>query len=834
MLRSWCNLSFKLVAIFISIISLTSCSGGGSCSNCAKPTDQLVLVAPSILPSLANKTGINYMGVYNPSNLTVSGISYSLGQQVGSGNSITLDPQSAANCASIEAKASCYLKLSNPESTIAGGTIVSATSNGAEAALPLAIGVQQVPYTESADADGVGLYFYPKAQYSSNGVPFILVTAVVQSPNAGDINSIELVDESGNIIPNQVVTSSNSGAGKPILQLGDVVEISLPLPQGVGLSQNIKVQVSYQTLSSSAVNTTAGKLNQKSLVINDTNYESTGTIIYNLTTQGNNINLQFTPNQVFLTGINPVQYGYLYNIGSLTASQIQVSSSSPNVSITAADAILNGQRVIKVTYELIDTSVGATSTNVTVTGQNPSGQTQTSSGTTGQNIDPSVVPLSANLTLSSYIANLNKENPYRIITVTNSGTAIATNLILPTLSNPVYMNSPTTCTPGESLAPQESCIYTIAYSGADNNSLENVLFTYTDGVNIKTTPLAISWLQSVQLAYITNATNSPQTEGVYQCSVSNTGDISNCNIQNATTNLNSPFNLSFATVNGSKYLYVAESGNGVAKCSLSNYGDITTCTESNNYNALVLAGFAGDTAAYITFGFINGVQYAYIATSTINNVYTCQLNNSGDFTACNLSINLTVANGISVNYIESVPYLYVVGQSIDNLAAGILRYQINLGNGQPESSLTYDLVATNIDNGYPSDDFRGGIALAMINSVNNVYSGLADTEDGYPVTTGISMCSLTSAGIASDSNCAADEGQVITDLGALPYSITFAVASGNYTLYSYFGLYNGASGIYKCTVDPTIGTLNCTLQSGVVDGGDARSIVFSPFLPGVN
>ena len=379
------------LAAAAGLATLVACGGGGSCPSNLPQNGQLVFVAPSILPSLANKTGINYMGVYNPSTVAINGISYNLGQQVGSGNSITLDKDSAKACASIPAQSSCFLKFSVPESTIAGGGVVTATnSSGQEAATPLAIGVQQVPYTESANADGVGLYFYPKAQYSSTGVPFILVTAVVQSPNVGNINTVQLVDESGNVIPDQEVISGNSGAGKPALSMGDVVEISLPIPQGVNLSQKFKVQVSNQGLVTSTLNTLANKLNLKSLETSTSGNISTAT--YTLTTQGNNINLQLTPNQVYLTQANPVQYGYLYNIGDLTASQIKLTSSSPNVKVTVADTILNGQRVIKVTYELINTSVGATSNSILVTAQNPSGQTETSTGGTSQNVNPLPVP----------------------------------------------------------------------------------------------------------------------------------------------------------------------------------------------------------------------------------------------------------------------------------------------------------------------------------------------------------------------------------------------------------------------------------------------------------
>lgn len=421
---------------------LSACGGGGSCSGCAVPSgtnSQLIFVAPSILPSLANKTGINYMGVYNPSTVAISGISYSVGQQVGSGNSVTLDADSAALCANIAAQSSCFLKLSVPEGTIAGGTVVTATnSSGAEAATPLAIGVQQVAYAESANANGVGLYLYPKAQYSESGVPFILVTAVVQSPNLGNVNTIELVDENGSIIANQVVTSGNSGAGKAVLQMGDVVEISLPLPKGANLTQNMKVQTSYQT--SSVISTIANKLNLKSLAsLQDTVNSNLGTTIYSVQTQSNNINLQFTPNQVYLTATNPIQYGYLYNIGDLTASQIQVSSNNPNVRVTAANEIVSGQRVIKITYELIDTTVPSSGSTVTVTAQNPSGETQTSTGNAELNVNPLPVPTQLRLTMTTNTA-ITAGATCSSVTVTSSSTVSSNTPVTITL-DPVSSNS---------------------------------------------------------------------------------------------------------------------------------------------------------------------------------------------------------------------------------------------------------------------------------------------------------------------------------------------------------------------------------------------------------
>lgn len=72
---------YKNVALAsLTAAVLSACGGGGTCGSCAVRVpygSKLIFVAPSILPSLANTTGINYMGVYNPTSTAISNISYS-------------------------------------------------------------------------------------------------------------------------------------------------------------------------------------------------------------------------------------------------------------------------------------------------------------------------------------------------------------------------------------------------------------------------------------------------------------------------------------------------------------------------------------------------------------------------------------------------------------------------------------------------------------------------------------------------------------------------------------------------------------------------------------
>ncbi len=650
----------------ITAAVLTACSSGGTCGTCAIPVpagSKLIFVAPSILPSLANTTGINYMGVYNPTTTAISNISYSLGQAVGTGSSVTLDPASAKACANIAAKSSCFLKLSVPESTIAGGAVVTASnSDGTEAATPLAIGVQQVPYGESANANGVGLYFYPKAQYSESGVPFMLATAVVQSPNVGNINSIEIVDESGNLIADQYVTSGNSGVGAAPLTMGSVVQIVVPLPKGVNLSQNYKVRTSYQS-APSTLSTIAEKLGLANKQTQATSNQTTGTQVYTVTTQGNNINLQFTPNQVYLTGKNPVQYGYLYNIGDLTASQIQVSSSSPNVRVTAADQILNGQRVIKVTYELINTTVAPASNIVTVTAQNPAGQTQTSTGGTNQNVNPLPVPT---------------PNPSPTPTPSPS-------------PSPTPGPGPS---PGPTPSPSHQYLFVVGGTGGEGSSvLRCELNTSTGAVtSCNVTPDAATWFTPSYMAFVSLSGNDyayvNDGGSIYLCSVTADKNLENCNMVPLDNVPKGPqyMAMNVTEVNGLPYLYTGivsgyPENYSIYKCPINNDASLGTC-ENVGFDT-TLYGQQESALSLISnmeFVDINNTKYIYMTSALAyspsgiipfpgwTGVLRCDVNSSGMLINCtNFTSTQDIGTSYGLGFNSSGSDLYSYVGSYDSL-----------------------------------------------------------------------------------------------------------------------------------------------------------------------
>lgn len=687
------NLQNIALSTVVAVI-LSACAGGGRCGNCIVPgveTSQLIFVAPSILPSLANKTGINYMGVYNPSDVDINGISYSVGQQVGSGNSITMDQASAKTCANIIAKSSCYLKFSVSESTIAGGAVVTASnSDGSEAATPLAIGVQQVLYIESANANGIGLYFYSKAQYSESGVPFILVTAVVQSPNLGTINTIELVDESGNVIPDQIVTSGNSGAGSLLLVMGDVVEIALPLPQGVNLTQNMKVQTSYKTATVSSLNSIVEKLNLKNPSLKATTNKSTGSVVYSVTTQqSNNINLQFTPNQVYLTRKNSIQYGYLYNIGDITASQIQVNSSSPDVKVTVAEQTLGKQKVAKITYELLGSDAIPASNPITITAQNPSGQIETATGTSNQNVNPDIVPTPTpsptptpgpaptpvpapgNLTLTSPTNFIQLGNMIQVTVKLENSFGVTTAIPVSVNCNSSNINC-SLATSCNLTTTNNSCQITIQGNYLGNGAL--IATTTTSGYEsvggFYTVGSSSDGSQNLYAPFKTG-TYPNLTTTLNRCLVSNSNIISGCSNQNSATGLGGysyVYNMTLFNPDASnKYLYIpsraATNTSYVYKCAVANDGTLgTACSDASNgsfsLGNLIEAGMVAQN--------INGQSYLFLGDGVAGKIYRCNMANNGDLSSCSLGFDFnTVGNsaitGIRLWNISGNLYLYAQG-----------------------------------------------------------------------------------------------------------------------------------------------------------------------------
>jgi hypothetical protein len=365
------------------------------------------------------------------------------------------------------------------------------------------------------------------------------------------------------------------------------------------------------------------------------------------------------------------------------------------------------------------------------------------------------------------------------------------------------------------LASQETCSYTISYVGAYASDSEGVNFGYSGGGS-STVPLTINWTSGAPITYIAN-NGGAQTAGIYKCNLDNNGDITYCNHDAGFSG--STRSIAFATVNGTKYLYATISDQGVSKCSLDQYGAITAC--DNNAGAALDNAQDFSEANYIIFATVNNIQYAYITDTANYNIYTCTLANNGDFASCSEPLDLSDAAGIAVVNIAGTSYLYLTGDDGSG-NKGILRYTLNPENGQP-TGVAQVVQLSNGDAGAGTGtDYQAGLGVASFNNLMYAYSGVTKYTAAYTGDTGLDTCSLNASGIST--TCSNSYSAV--SQSAQPYSIIFNVAP-DLSPYAYFGMSNGTSGFYKCSVNQATGALtNCT-QQNIINGGEPYSAAFT-------
>jgi hypothetical protein len=95
------------------------------------------------------------------------------------------------------------------------------------------LALTNVASNTQSGADGITL-FYPSTAVVNNpdGTTTIIVTAVVSSSNAGNFNTITLVNANGTPISGVTSISGNSGSGHTNLAPGSIVALSVTLPKG--------------------------------------------------------------------------------------------------------------------------------------------------------------------------------------------------------------------------------------------------------------------------------------------------------------------------------------------------------------------------------------------------------------------------------------------------------------------------------------------------------------------------------------------------------------------------------------------------------------------------
>ena len=316
----------NLFILALAGVSLVACngssgsggsSGGGGGGNTGD-LSKLNATAPISYPAgiMANVPLV----LTNNGTTTINNLSYVIESSANTtGANITISPSSAANCKEIAAQKSCQLIAqiaANPPSN-SGSFAITASQNSnttakqrlsvsSSQAINATIGLVTVPNNSLSGANGINISFPSAIITNMYGITSMIVTAMVISPNAGDFNTIQLVDGSGNILDYNVL-SQNSGGGFGKLLQGSIVSLQVIIPSGVG-----QIQFKVQTAQDNTIVSTASDLHTTKVVSS-----AVKTGILNL-----------TPNYFDLSASHESQIITLTNSGNGPISNLKLATQS--------------------------------------------------------------------------------------------------------------------------------------------------------------------------------------------------------------------------------------------------------------------------------------------------------------------------------------------------------------------------------------------------------------------------------------------------------------------------------------------------------------------------
>lgn len=363
------------LALLCLALGISGCGSGGGSSSASGATNNgdvsnLQIIVPKTIYSKAGSAGIGYVVINNPTDAAIKNIHYSLVNLIGGASGAEIESASAEGCAGVAAYSQCSVKITVLSGAVAGSlgfiadnssNLLSKSSQSVKAPTPIpTLGIEQAAYNTASGADGITLSYYHTV---INGTPYVLVSGLVASNNAGIFNKITLVNDTDDEIPNQTLIS---GAISDIQ--GSTFNILLPVPFGDNATQVIKVQTK-----------------QKDQVA------STATSSSVLTTKENIGISEILPSAVYLTTTNPEQIITFSNIGDAVAQLEQLSSNNPNIEVIFNPTSLFSGTTATATLKLKNKAVAATTGDIILTYDNGQGEMITS-GTVKQNVDPAPLP----------------------------------------------------------------------------------------------------------------------------------------------------------------------------------------------------------------------------------------------------------------------------------------------------------------------------------------------------------------------------------------------------------------------------------------------------------
>lgn len=340
----------------LGCFTIVGCGSGGNDSsnsgsnNTSGDVSSLQIITPMTIFSKPAESSPGYIVIKNPTAAAVSNLHYSLANLIGGAKGAEIESASAANCAVVESMSQCNLKVTIPAGAVAGSLGFSANNENSNLSDKLnkslktdnsesqTIGVEQIAYNSKSGADGITLSYYHTV---INGTPYILVTGLVASVNAGSFNNIVLVDDNGNVLPNQEIIGNLNNAQ------GSTFSMLVQLPSANGTSLTVKIQTQQ---------------NGKAV--------STSTQGYTLSlTEGVGI-ANTLPEAVYLTSTNPEQIVTFSNTGDSVAQLKQLLASNPNIEVIFTPVSLESGAITTATLRLKNTTISTVNGTMTLSYNN--------------------------------------------------------------------------------------------------------------------------------------------------------------------------------------------------------------------------------------------------------------------------------------------------------------------------------------------------------------------------------------------------------------------------------------------------------------------------------
>lgn len=662
------NNYIKSLLAITAIATLSACSGSGNCppnSDTANgDASVLQVVTPKNIYSVNLHDSVGYVVVKNPSATTVKNLHYGLNNQIGSGNSVTIDSVRAAECATVAANSSCNVKLNIPAGAVAGSfgftfdntTTESSKSNQFSINSAMQIGIEQASYNTISGADGITINYYHTI---IAGIPYVLVNGIVASSNAGNFNNIVLVDAHDTAIPNQQLISGAISSNQ-----GSTFSILLPAPTGVNSTQTIKVQTQLLV-------TNGTKMTEPNISTSSTLHTTSDIGIADM-----------LPGKIYLTANNPEQIITFANTGNNIAQLQNLVASESNIEVTFTPKELTSGAIATAKLRLKNQAVAAQIGSLILNYND--GKTDTSAlGQVEQNkvpnpeptptpspsptVSPSPVPplptagLTAELTPDSdFFTTTATGTVSRQLTITNSGNTTENNFVLTlpanfTISagnsnscNVTHGSSPATI--DNSLATTGSCTITVTYA---NNAVVypaataniSIAYYYNNGIMPAPTPAqaTISYRVTQSTANLSLTPSAAQNYGsivsdnsavssIISYTVTNSGDASASNLA---------FNF---TGTDSSLFHEVTGGSCLVGGSLSNVSGSNSCTINTQFGPAP-NGSAGSKTATFNVGYTPYSGGATTNTADITLSGTVTAAPTASFTVAYSSIAFTSGTG---------------------------------------------------------------------------------------------------------------------------------------------------------------------------------------------